>query len=333
MDSNVVVRRGTPADLDALVELTWEVAAEGRWLGTEVPFDRAERRHRLNRFFDGDARLLLVADDGGRVVGELTLDIAAYGVADLGMAILGPWRGQGLGRRLLDEGVAWATTAGAHKIALEAWPDNDRAVALYRHAGFVTEGRKRAHYRRRNGERWDAVLMGLLLEPSPPLARPATDDDGWDLVALIGACWSEYPGCVMDVHGEYPELLAPATAYRTKGGALWVVDGPGGVVACVGLAPGARGGVMELQKLYVARRARRAGMARYLVAMVETEAVKRGASHIELWSDSRFADAHRLYEVLGYQALGDSRDLGDLSATVEYHYAKSLSPTSVPPPL
>jgi RimJ/RimL family protein N-acetyltransferase len=46
---------------------------------------------------------------------------------------------------------------------LEVWPHNTAAIALYRRVGFVEEGRKRRHYRRRNGELWDAVLMGMEL--------------------------------------------------------------------------------------------------------------------------------------------------------------------------
>jgi GNAT superfamily N-acetyltransferase len=269
----------------------------------------------------------LVADAGGQVVGNIGVELAPYGVAELGMALLEGWRGQGIGRRLLDEGVAWARSSGAHKMALEAWPDNDRALALYRRAGFVVEGRKRSHYRRRNGERWDAVVMGLALEPAVLRLRPVRDQDGWDLVALIGACWSEYPGCVMDAHGEYPELLVPASAYAAKNGALWVLDAPAGLMASVGLAPGSSAAVIELQKLYVGRPWRRSGLALSLVAHVEGEAANRGAAVVELWSDSRFSDAHRLYEALGYQPSGASRDLHDLSSTVEYHFAKPLSPT------
>ena len=71
-----------------------------------------------------------------------------------------------------------------------------------------------------------------------PALRPAHDDDGWEVIALIGACWSEYPGCVMDVHGECPDLLAPASAYHRLGGAFWVATDPcGTVIATVGWRP------------------------------------------------------------------------------------------------
>jgi RimJ/RimL family protein N-acetyltransferase len=43
------------------------------------------------------------------------------------------------------------------------WPHNQSARRLYRSFGFEEEGYLRRHYRRRNGELWDAVIMGLLL--------------------------------------------------------------------------------------------------------------------------------------------------------------------------
>jgi ribosomal protein S18 acetylase RimI-like enzyme len=155
------VRPGTEADLDAVVDGLWAVAAEGRWIGTEVPFDRDARREALRAHLHGPDATLLVADaPGAGVVGHLTTRVAPYGVADIGMLLVGGWRGRGLGGALLDAGLAWAAGAGAHKAWLEVWPDNEAGIALYRSRGFEVEGRKVAHYRRRNGELWDAVLMG-----------------------------------------------------------------------------------------------------------------------------------------------------------------------------
>jgi GNAT superfamily N-acetyltransferase len=164
-----------------------------------------------------------------------------------------------------------------------------------------------------------------LTAPGPESAhlRPAVDDDSWDVIALIGACWSEYPGCVMDVHGECPDLLAPASAYHSRGGAFWVAtDGCGTVIATVGWRP-LDSGAVELERLYVNRRWRRRGLAATLADLVERVADDRGAGAIELWSDTRFADAHRFYERRGYLRAGPDRDLGDLSRTREHHFRKS----------
>ncbi|MGI8754202.1 MAG: GNAT family N-acetyltransferase [Acidimicrobiales bacterium] len=158
------IRPATMDDLDAMVEVLWSVGAEGRWIGTEVPFDSGARRARMANMVARDDATSFVADAhrGGKggVVGNIGVVVAAYGVADIGMALLDGWRGLGLGSALLEAGVDWARGAGAHKVALEVWPDNAPALALYRRSGFVEEGRKRRHYRRANGDLWDAILMG-----------------------------------------------------------------------------------------------------------------------------------------------------------------------------
>jgi RimJ/RimL family protein N-acetyltransferase len=92
------------------------------------------------------------------------MELARYGVADLGMLVAAGWRGRGVGSALVAAGLAWAREAGAHKVALQVWPHNQAAVALYEKFGFQREGLLRRHYRRRNGELWDAVVMGLLLD-------------------------------------------------------------------------------------------------------------------------------------------------------------------------
>jgi ribosomal protein S18 acetylase RimI-like enzyme len=161
-------------------------------------------------------------------------------------------------------------------------------------------------------------------EPDQLVRRLASDSDSAALIALITACWAQYPGCVMDVDGEEPWLRAPATAYARKAGVLWVVELAREVVACVGYVQ--HGASAELKSLYVAGPARRRGLGAELTTLVETTAVERGATEITLWSDTRFTDAHRLYERLGYRRTGRQRDLHDLSNTTEYEFARQLTP-------
>jgi RimJ/RimL family protein N-acetyltransferase len=163
--SGVAVRPARTEDLDALVELLAEVAAEGRWIATEAPVDRGQRRARFAETITDQGSALLVAAAGGELVGSLDLKLARYGVAELGMMVARAWRGRGVGSALLAAGIDWARGAGAHKLALQVWPSNQAAIALYEKFGFQREGLLRRHYRRRNGELWDALVMGLPLAP------------------------------------------------------------------------------------------------------------------------------------------------------------------------
>jgi RimJ/RimL family protein N-acetyltransferase len=160
----VTVRPATLGDVDALVDLVVKVAGEGRWIATEAPVDVEERHHTVAEAVQSDHAIVLVAEAGGEVVGDLGLHLARYGVADLGMAVLAGWRGRGVGSALLAEGIDQARAAGAHKIALQVWPHNAAALALYERFGFRREGYLTRHYRRRSGELWDAIIMGLPLD-------------------------------------------------------------------------------------------------------------------------------------------------------------------------
>ena len=63
-------------------------------------------------------------------------------------------------RRLLDD-----TRHDAQRgYTLEVRVSNVGAIALYERFGFRREGYLRRHYRRRSGELWDAVVMGLPLD-------------------------------------------------------------------------------------------------------------------------------------------------------------------------
>ena len=87
-----IVRPAGDQDLDEVVAHVWGVAAEGRWLGVEVPFDRAARRARLLGLASGKNSTVLVADTssvgGPGIVGYISAEVAPYGVADIGMLII-----------------------------------------------------------------------------------------------------------------------------------------------------------------------------------------------------------------------------------------------------
>lgn len=61
------------------------------------------------------------------------------------IAVAPAFRGQGMGRRLLDDVVAQARARGCDELRLEVRPDNEAAIRLYRDYGFVPNG-TRPHY-------------------------------------------------------------------------------------------------------------------------------------------------------------------------------------------
>lgn len=175
--------------------------------------------------------------------------------------------------------------------------------------------------------RIDPVSPGAIIGRSDGLVlRYARDDDAAAIVALVSKVWSEYPGKTLVAANDMPELLCPASAYARNGGRFWVVEANGEIIGTVALTQSVENGVVELQKLYVARGMRKNGLGTFLCQLVEHEARERGAHAIELWSDIKLLDAHRRYERLGYRRGSSLKTYNDTSATVRSYYRKELEP-------
>jgi len=103
-------------------------------VGTQLWFKRHGLRHPV-----------LVADTGGSIVGWTALNTfnvrpAYQYVADLSIYLARPWRGKGLGTRLLSPLTPLARELGYHKIVLSAFPTNTASMRLYARQGFTTVG-------------------------------------------------------------------------------------------------------------------------------------------------------------------------------------------------
>ena len=162
---DLTVRRAEQGDVAAMARVLAAVAEEGL-VATEPPVDLDARAERFRAGVGGEAGTALwVLEAEGRVVGQAGVhEGGTDGVLSLGMAILPEARGRGGGRTLLEATIGHARSAGAHKLEIEVWPDNGRAVALYASAGFEVEGLRRDHYRRRDGSLRSALVMAVLLE-------------------------------------------------------------------------------------------------------------------------------------------------------------------------
>ncbi len=155
------------------------------------------------------------------------------------------------------------------------------------------------------------------------LLRPGRDSDADGFIALIGRCWSDYPGCVLELEHEEQELFAMASYCAGRGGALWTAEDGGAVVGMAAVLP-AEGGAWELKKLYVHPDAHGSGLGQQLLQTAEAHAASAGASRLVLWSDTRFTRAHRFYEKQSWVRDGPIRALDDISRTLEFGYAKPL---------
>ena len=155
------IRPAKPRDARAFLEFWNAIVAEERFVRTErveVP-PRAYRRRFRRR---SDVEIDLLAFDGDRLVGHVTVarerHPVTHHVGSLSIAVAADARGRGIGRRLMEEAIAWSTRVGIEKLVLSVYPHNDAAISLYRSFGFVEEGRLARHSRKSYGYE-DEILM------------------------------------------------------------------------------------------------------------------------------------------------------------------------------
>lgn len=159
----MIVRRAAESDVDEILTLLGAVAEEGLWLLTESGADFARRREQFIATMRNERSGMFVAIAEGCVVGEMSVIPEHGGLYGLGMAIHADWRRKGVGSKLMQAGIEWARSMGAHKLVLEVFPHNEAALRLYARFGFEPEGYRPHHFKRSNGELWDVIPMGLLL--------------------------------------------------------------------------------------------------------------------------------------------------------------------------
>ncbi|GAB3660621.1 hypothetical protein GCM10027591_13100 [Zhihengliuella somnathii] len=136
-----------PADRSLLRVATH---ANMNWRGREAfTYRDLDTQSHFNHYFQFRPRrgdFGLAAESGGHVAGVvwcLFLDSAnpGYGyvsddVPELSLCVWSGYRGQGLGRRLLDGALELAREAGVERISLSVEEQNTTALRLYRSAGF-----------------------------------------------------------------------------------------------------------------------------------------------------------------------------------------------------
>lgn len=132
----LIIRKARLQDIPSLVELLRELFT----IEEDFEFDQAKQKAGLKMFLDkeSDERIILVAESIGDVIGMCSAQIlisTAEGTRSAiieDMVVKEDFRGQGVGKQLMDEIVAWAKGSGITRLQLLADKNNSRAIWFYR---------------------------------------------------------------------------------------------------------------------------------------------------------------------------------------------------------
>src|ERR1700722_11189707 len=128
---NPTYREAGPEDAGEIVRLIASVAAERRWIRTELPFDMTERGRRMASAMTAGNMVALFVETDATVVGEVTL-LFHDDRAALAMVIDATHRKRGYGRALLALAIDKARARATTRIELAVYAHNAPALKLYR---------------------------------------------------------------------------------------------------------------------------------------------------------------------------------------------------------
>ena len=125
-----MIRRAASDDTERILEILRE---------TDSPWSLGGIKESI------ESGICLVFDDGS-VKGTLFLQIAADECEILNFAVGCKFRRQGIGKKLLYEGLALCVEMGAATAYLDVRQSNTAAIALYEKMGFEKTGKRAKYY-------------------------------------------------------------------------------------------------------------------------------------------------------------------------------------------
>lgn len=166
-----ILRCPTKHDAAELSKLRVQIDGETEFLDRE-PGEGLLTQEDFEKLIYEDAiaekSLFLVAEVDGKIAGFarcVGCKLSRYRhKAEFGICISKEYWGCGIGKVMLENILTWADTVGIEKIALTVVETNTKAINLYKNYGFVQEGllvNDRVH---KDGNYYNTVMMGRVLD-------------------------------------------------------------------------------------------------------------------------------------------------------------------------
>ncbi len=149
--SQIFMDRMRPADIASVLAIEIDVYPH--------PWTRGNFIDSINSEYEA----WIARDEEGALMGYFLVMMAIDEAHLLNVSVRRNLHGQGFGRMLLDKIATLAQEMGATSILLEVRPSNIRALAIYRHYGYVQVGLRKGYYPAANKVREDAIVMRFSL--------------------------------------------------------------------------------------------------------------------------------------------------------------------------
>lgn len=162
-----IIRNGTEADGQAAFENFNKTHEESDFLLSypeENSMNAVEEGKFLREKTESENEVELVAEIEGKIVGLAGFEKVGskYKVkhrAEFGISIEKDFWGLGIGRALINACIELAEKAGYTQMELDVVSENERAVSLYKSAGFVEYGRNPLGFKSRISGYQELILM------------------------------------------------------------------------------------------------------------------------------------------------------------------------------
>ncbi len=145
LPAQLTLRRAGLADAEELLRWRNDPLTRASSFNSEQ-ISRADHAAWLAQVISDRDRLLLIAIEAGRSVGQVRLDKSGMGVVELHISLAPEARGHGLGTALLILAMDHAATLGAERVFARIKPGNIASERSFSGAGFHAEPERPGHW-------------------------------------------------------------------------------------------------------------------------------------------------------------------------------------------
>lgn len=171
-NESYIIRTGKVEDAEVTLDIQRSVVSEGKYLiAYSEEFTKTPLQHRewIQSILENENETLIVAEKDGQVVGWIVFESTQNRkrlshTGSFGMLIRNDYRGNGIGKLLLQALLEWAEkNPVVEKVSLGVFSTNHRAISLYKKMGFIEEGRKINEFKINDHQYVDDILMYKLV--------------------------------------------------------------------------------------------------------------------------------------------------------------------------